>query len=693
MPLNFAEPFGQIGGAAGGAGGGILGGLAHLLEPLDYVRQAAWNLIKKPIDAITEGDASHLLGMIPGVAGLAGTLVGGPWGGAAAAGLGQAIGKMAAPEQFEAPKVSDLTGTEDFLPNLLVGALTDPLTYAGGFGGHAFGKKAGQEFGTGLENAARLKFPGYGATAEDVMGAFEPGMVERWRNSPQVYTSGERVGHPTYAGLGVKHLDEILANPEALREFVPGSKYGAHGAEAMMFKRPEAGATTFGRNELKIPGTFDPVTGTPYTRPDIPEVIQAARSVGIGPHRIEQLPFMDVPKFNNINMTRAEALAEDLLGKNIGFWDVKPGNIGYAPGNKPYVLDPGAIWPTRVVDRPADVSLGAQPWKTDIPIPRAPELPGEAPGKLKSWLLDMLGSDAKVRQEIEEGVRQYRGGKPIPPMPPGFEKPGYQTAAEEFKTLTPTNKIGLPSATEPTFTIPTGGEAAAASPVRASELEQARELLRKELGLPPSAGTPSPSLSADLARQELMDQAKRDWAGFGQGTPPPSPNVAGSPSPWSPSPSPGMTPSPGYGAGPGGLPSPELSSGLRGSSEIPLSPPPPSPSASWLAGDIRNMRAGPPTPLPPTAAPGIQSAIAETEFRLAQAKAAGRPATEIAFLQNELASLQAKLPPALPPMPTPPVPGTEPGIAMLDQILREVMAGRQVNRPTPPIPPTTPLIG
>lgn len=38
---------------------------------------------------------------------------------------------MSGREQFKAPSVQDITGTEDFLPNLAVGMATDPLTYAG----------------------------------------------------------------------------------------------------------------------------------------------------------------------------------------------------------------------------------------------------------------------------------------------------------------------------------------------------------------------------------------------------------------------------------------------------------------------------------------------------------------------------------------------------------------------------------
>ena len=80
--------------------------------------------------------SSHLLGMIPGAAGAAlGGAVGGPLGVLTGSGLGallQGAGHATGSEAFNAPSVSDLTGTEDFLPNFAAGLLTDPLTYAGG---------------------------------------------------------------------------------------------------------------------------------------------------------------------------------------------------------------------------------------------------------------------------------------------------------------------------------------------------------------------------------------------------------------------------------------------------------------------------------------------------------------------------------------------------------------------------------
>lgn len=136
-----------IGGATLGGGAAIHGmGLGRILEPLDYPRQALYNLVSSPMKAWETGDPSHLLGAIPGAAGaVLGGLVGGPLGVLAGSALGgtlQGVGQATGREEFNAPTVSDLTGTEDFLPNLAVGMATDPLTYAGLGGTWGAGKAA-----------------------------------------------------------------------------------------------------------------------------------------------------------------------------------------------------------------------------------------------------------------------------------------------------------------------------------------------------------------------------------------------------------------------------------------------------------------------------------------------------------------------------------------------------------------------
>lgn len=174
-----------IGGGTLGAGAGIHGlGLGELLDPLDYPRQALYNFVDKPLRVLTGvGDTSELWGALPGVAGgLMGAAVGGPVGvlaGSALGGLVQGLGKATGSAAFEAPKVSDITGTEDFLPNLAVGMLTDPLTYAGAFGvgkqGAAAAKGAAESAGI-LSGAAKpaSTLAGFGTDVPAAITAASP---------------------------------------------------------------------------------------------------------------------------------------------------------------------------------------------------------------------------------------------------------------------------------------------------------------------------------------------------------------------------------------------------------------------------------------------------------------------------------------------------------------------------------------
>lgn len=126
-----------LGGAALGGAAALHGsGLSSILEPLDWPRKSLYNTFAAPYRALESGDQSQLLGAIPGVSGaiLGGVLGGGPLGvlaGSALGGVLQGAGEATGKPQFEAPSVSDITGTEDFWPNLLVGAATDPLMYSG----------------------------------------------------------------------------------------------------------------------------------------------------------------------------------------------------------------------------------------------------------------------------------------------------------------------------------------------------------------------------------------------------------------------------------------------------------------------------------------------------------------------------------------------------------------------------------
>lgn len=149
-----------IGAGTIGAGAAIHGaGLGRVLEPLDWPRQALANLVRSPMKAMETGDVSELLGALPGLAGATlGGVVGGPVGLLAGSLLGgglQGIGNLSGREQFKAPSVQDITGTEDFLPNLAVGMATDPLTYAGLGSSWSAGAKALRGAAPAVEAAAK----------------------------------------------------------------------------------------------------------------------------------------------------------------------------------------------------------------------------------------------------------------------------------------------------------------------------------------------------------------------------------------------------------------------------------------------------------------------------------------------------------------------------------------------------------
>jgi hypothetical protein len=135
-----------VGGAvAGGTGASLLEQLGSLLTPLDWPRQALWNMV----EGLGSGD---FLKALPGIGGLALSIPFGPLAGMAAGALGQgALGNLFG-DRFEASRVSDLTSKiggdpESFGQNLLVGALTDPLTALGGLGGFRAGGAAASQLG------------------------------------------------------------------------------------------------------------------------------------------------------------------------------------------------------------------------------------------------------------------------------------------------------------------------------------------------------------------------------------------------------------------------------------------------------------------------------------------------------------------------------------------------------------------
>lgn len=193
----------QIGKGVGAAGGSaLLGALGRVSDVLDKPRRALWNVPGK----LAEGD---WLGALPGLAGLAAggltaaTGVGLPFAatvGSLVGGLGQGIGESLDEDRFRAPSPEDVTGSDNPLLNMLVGAAGDPLTYAGGLGGKGLGGMLGR--------GAEAKAAEGGGSLLKALAADEEGAVHLpdWMRDtthdvpvpgPGMGEEGQRIVHPS----------------------------------------------------------------------------------------------------------------------------------------------------------------------------------------------------------------------------------------------------------------------------------------------------------------------------------------------------------------------------------------------------------------------------------------------------------------------------------------------------------------
>jgi hypothetical protein len=431
MP-QYAEPFGRYLGAAGGTagaagGGGLLGTLGRLLEPLDYPRQALYNAVRAGGNALSgEGTWEDALRAVPGALGgaLAGGLmatgVGAPLGilaGSALGGVAQGIGHATGREEFQAPGVEELTGTDELLPNLLVGALTDPLTYAGAIGGGhrgaAAGRRLGQGLGRSLEEAALARGPRYAGGAEKL---------------DNILREAAEYGMPHHRFLDLQaHLEHARANPAILSEIPPGSTYVGHGREALVLRRPDGGVVTISRhnpsmNEILEANRMplgDPLVPPP-TRVDIPEMLPAVRSRGIegpGAARIEHVPFADITSPERLpgetieqyrarwadRGAQANAMRIELRNRGVNFWDAHGGNVGYDAAGNLRITDPGAVEGTAILRGPErEFIRDAEGNLVNVDLPRAPEVGRQQPGRIQSLLLRLLGSDESVQRELTQ---------------------------------------------------------------------------------------------------------------------------------------------------------------------------------------------------------------------------------------------------------------------------------------------------
>lgn len=113
--------------------------LDTILAPFDFPRQAAYNLAGGAHKLLTgQGDARSMAAMGPGVTGALMTALMGPGAGVLAAGGMQGLGKLFAPDTFEAQTPADLVDLlggdrESWLQTTGAHLATDPLSYLGAF--------------------------------------------------------------------------------------------------------------------------------------------------------------------------------------------------------------------------------------------------------------------------------------------------------------------------------------------------------------------------------------------------------------------------------------------------------------------------------------------------------------------------------------------------------------------------------
>jgi hypothetical protein len=412
MP-NYARPFGAAGGAAGAAGGSLLGALGRLLSPLDYPRQALYNLFSGVGEGIDQGDWHPALKAIPGALGtaLAGGLmatgVGAPLGilaGSALGGASQGLFGSDAPTSDDlAQKLGiDTESTGGKIASFGLGMATDPLSYAGGLGGALKGAKAGRS----LEEAAQGAHLGYGGGVGKLEDILRP--------------LGQRL--PEKEGM----ISGLLNSPHAATiagEIPEGSTYLGHGAEAIALKTPEG-------HVIRIaPGGDSPL--------NVPEILQPARNVTAGPYRVTHTPLVEtLAPYEGVrsevhDLSRAARSPEDvammrqvrgeLSGTNDVFErasqqlddrlvragldpaDVNPGNIGSTAPGRWVVHDPGAVFPDSITPvRAASTTLSD-------------------PGRVQSALLTLLGQRRGLRRELADRLGNVASQ--------GVELPGLQMPA------------------------------------------------------------------------------------------------------------------------------------------------------------------------------------------------------------------------------------------------------------------------
>lgn len=298
-----------------------------IMDLLDSPRQAITNLARGAF-----GDDIDPLGMLPGGLGLLGSMalgatgVGLPLailGGSLMGGGAQFGGNLSGNSAFKAPTSEDVArgmfGSDDFLPTLLAGALTDPLSYVGGIGG----ARAGAKIGRGLEDAARMAGPGYRGHGT-LMEAVE--RADKWVANHWAYDGKDDLFRSQIDAIGPAQLERLAS------EIPPGSTFLGNGVEGIALKTPQGDVLRFGFTEAPM-GRGRPVSEfvNPTTRAvDIPN--QFGMKL-----RVERSPFAGKPSFGGM-----PKFVEDAWGGGIDFFDAAERNLGSVMG-RDVIIDPGAL--------------------------------------------------------------------------------------------------------------------------------------------------------------------------------------------------------------------------------------------------------------------------------------------------------------------------------------------------------------
>jgi hypothetical protein len=225
----------------------------------------------------------------------------------------------------------------------------------------------------------------------------------------------------------MQHVANALDNPAIYGEIPKGGNFAGAGERTLAISHPDnpSHITTISMPSVmegeNFPGTVDP-TKPPPPRLDIPEMLQAARSKGFPsaragqvPLRVEHVPYLDA----NASRGTVDDLRQSLIAKDMNPWDFHMRNVGVTDAGTPLVRDANAI----VGSQGYTSGEGAfREWNARGDIPTAADIPAGQPNMVQNMLLNLLGSDKSVQEELAARIAQGPMGgsaivSPLSPSP------------------------------------------------------------------------------------------------------------------------------------------------------------------------------------------------------------------------------------------------------------------------------------